>query len=204
MKTVFETIAMTLSIFGSLQKKKWAMMSLYTLTNIFYAIMYFAYGRVASAVLCIIGAIRTAVFMVYSIKNIRPNWMVLVFFEISFVLAAIFTWQDATDWMPLIAWTVTCYASWQDNTVILRAGYIINSVLYIAYNTLIGAYIASIPEFLGVITNTVAIVYYNICKKEKPILSYFVPKRWIKEKNKNEDLKSVENIASQSIDNKGN
>ena len=204
MKIALETVAMMLSITGSLQKKKWAMMLLYTLTNIFYSIMYFAYGRFASAVLCIVGAIRTAVFMIYSIKNIKPNWMVLVFFEILFVLAAIFTWQDATDWMPLIAWTVTCYASWQDNTAILRIGYIINSVLYIAYNMLIGAYIASIPEFLGIITNTVALIYYNICKKEKPILSYFLSSKWSKEKNNIEDIESIENVVNQSIENKVN
>ena len=184
MQIAFQIITLLLSITARLQKKKWAMMLIFTINNAFCVAMYFAFGRITAASLCIVAAIRTAVYMFFTLKNKKPNWMVLTIFEIGFILSAIFTWQDSLDWLPLIALLTVGYVSWQENTVILRIGYIINPVLYIIYKSIIGAYIALISEVIGLLASIVALIYYNVCKKEKPILSYFVPKKFL-EKKKN-------------------
>ncbi len=177
MQIAFQVVTTVFSLVASLQKKKWAMMLFLTLNNAFCVTMYFVFGRMTTAALCTVAAIRTIVYMIFALKNKKPNWMVLVIFEIGFVLASVYTWQDPLDWLPLMALMVSGYTSWQDNTFILRLGYIINPSLYIVYKAIIGAYIAIIPEAFLLIGNFIALIYYNICKKEKPILSYFVPQK---------------------------
>lgn len=187
MQIAFQVVTTVFSLVASLQKKKWAMMLFLTLNNAFCVAMYFVFGRMTTAALCTVAAIRTTVYMIFALKNKKPNWMVLVIFEIGFVLASVYTWQDPLDWLPLMALMVSGYTSWQDNTFILRLGYIINPSLYIVYKAIIGAYIAIIPEAFLLIGNFIALIYYNICKKEKPILSYFVPQKKQEEKPQEEN-----------------
>lgn len=193
MQIAFQVVTTILSVVASLQKKKWVMMLFLTINNISCIAMYFAFSRIATAALCIVASVRTIVYMLFALKNKKPDWMVLVIFEIGFVLAAIYTWQDPLDWLPLLALVIAGYTSWQDNTFILRLGYIVNPALYIVYKSIIGAYISIIPEAFMLIGNLIAIIYYNICKKEKPILSYFVPKKFLRQEEKVEgDLPPIQ------------
>ncbi len=177
MKILFEILTTIVIIFAIFQKQKWKMMLFYTFANLLSVFMYFAFGRIASAVILIIAALRTAIFCFYAYKNIKPNIFWLCFFEIAFVVSTILTWQDAFDLMPLIALLFVGYGSWQDNSMILRICYAINQTLYVIYKAIIGAYISMTVEVFCLTTTIICLIYYCILKKETPILKVIFKKK---------------------------
>lgn len=190
MQIAIQILVVFLEFLASLQKKKSTILTFYTIDNIALVIMYLLFKRFTTACICVIAVIRTIVYLIFAIKNIKPNVFVLLAFEVAFVITVIITWQDALDLLPMFASMTTCYASWQDKTSILRIGFIINPTLYIIYKIIIRAYISIIPEAILLITNLCALIYYNILKKETPILQVIKEKF----KFKKNDVKELEKI----------
>jgi len=159
-------------IVAGLQKNKTLAQLFYFIDNIVLTIMFFIFGRYSTAIICFVAMIRSLVFYVFSTKKIKPNIFILLFFEIAYLVITIVTWQDALDLLPLFGTLASTYTSWQDNVSLMRIGYIINPIFYIIYKLIIGAYISLITEIVLLISNLFALIYYDILKKEKPILSY--------------------------------
>ena len=170
MQIIFQVLTALLTIVASLQKEKWKMMLLYTINNLLLIAMYFAFSRTASAYICLIAAIRTFVYMIYSYKKLKPSlyWLILV--ELGYIATTIIFWSDALDLLPLFAMLVAGFGSWQDNQTVLRISYIINQSLYTLYKLIIGAYISMSVDAICLICTIIALIYYCILKKEKPIL----------------------------------
>ena len=179
-------------ILGGLHKSKPMALVFNILNNVVLAIMFFIFDRVSTALICIVAILRSVVFLLFSLKKLKPNVFVLIAFEITYLLIVVFTWKDALDLLPLIGTAVSCYTSWQDNVALMRIGYMINPIFYIIYKLIIGAYISIITEAILFLTNLVSLVYYNILKKEKPILSYL--NIFKKDKNKLENA-NTENLS---------
>lgn len=155
-------------------------------------IMYLTFARTASAILCGIATIRTIIFCYYAYKNMKPNWILLIVFEVAFLIATILTWQDALDLLPMLALLIASYVSWQDNTIILRCGYIVNSILNLIFRIIIGAHIAIIADIITLISEIIALIYYEILKKQEPILHQIFHKNYVK----NEKIINAENNAN--------
>lgn len=185
---IFQVLTAVLSIWAIFQKQKWKMMLIYTINNVLNAIMYLAFDRVASMVICFVATFRTAIFMIYALKKIKPNYLWLLVFEIGFIVSTILTWQDAYDLLPLFALIIVGYGSWQDNQLILRSSYVINKILYLIYKAIIGAYIAMAVEIVTLVFTIIGLVYYCFLKKETPIFDLI-----FKRKNKSvSDIESKE------------
>ena len=175
---IFQALTAVLSILAVFQKHKWKMMMIYTINNIITALTYLAFGRIASMTICFVAALRTAIFMIYSLKRIKPNIVWLIIFETAFVVSTILTWQDALDLMPLFALLAVGYGSWQDRQLVLRIS-----------QSIIGAYISMSVSLVTLISTIICLVYYCILKKETPILELV-----FKKKNKVEVIENVGEI----------
>ena len=171
MQIALQIIAGLLYILAILQKKKWQMMLIYTLENAFLVAMYFSFNCTNAAVLNLVAMVRTFVLCVLAFKNIKPNIFVLIIFEVAYLTTSIIFFNNLYELIIIFGVTIACYTSWQNNTCILRTGYLINDSCNIAYKCIIGAYIGAIPDFVAFFAIVIAIVYYNILKKDKPILS---------------------------------
>ena len=169
-RILVQVFSIIIALLAVLQKEKWKIMLFYTVSNILSSVMYFAFGRTATAIICIVATVRTFIFMFYAYKKIKPNLFWLIIFEISFVLTTILTWQDALDLFPLIALLSAGYGSWQDNQLILRISYVINESLYVIYKAIIGAYISMVIDAMSLTCTITCLIYYCILKKETPIL----------------------------------
>ena len=167
---LFQIISAIIIVFAIFQKEKWKMMLWYTINNIMCVLMYFVFGRTTTAILCVVAAVRTFIFMFYSLKKIKPNYIWLIIFESAFVLTTILTWQDALDLMPLFALLVAGFGSWQENDYVLRVSYIINELIYVIYKFIIGAYISMAVELISLICTLFSFIYYCLLKKEKLFL----------------------------------
>ena len=170
MGIALEIIDVGLYILAVLSKKKWQMMGFLSIANIASTFMYFYFGRVAAACISIVAFARTVVFMIYSYKNLKPNFVWLIVFEVAFLVSTILTWQDALDLLPLIAILIVCYGSWQENQTVLRSSYIVDKILFATFQLIIGAYISMTVNFASAIVTFITLVYYCIYKKEISIL----------------------------------
>lgn len=176
-QTVFQVLSAVLSVLAIFQKQKWKMMLIYTIDNVIIALTYLAFGRIASMTICFVAAIRTAIFMIYSLKKIKPNFVWLIIFESAFIVSTILTWQDALDLMPLFALLAAGYGSWQDKQLVLRISYITNYLLYVVYQSIIGAYISMTVSIVSLVCTITCLIYYCILKKETPILELIFKKK---------------------------
>lgn len=174
MQIALQVIIIFLVVLATLQKKKWCMMMIFSISNLVYTAMYFSFGRTASAIICIVACVRTLTFMIFALMRLKPNVYVLLLFEIGFIVSTALTWQDPFDLLPLFALMIAGYASWQNNQFILRLGYVINPTLFFVYKTIIGAYIALIAEVFVLISSIFSFLYYCVLKKEKNLTDYLI------------------------------
>ena len=186
-------------VIAGLQKKKSLSLIFYLINNIVLASLFFIFGRVSAGLICIIAIIRSIVFLLFSVKKLKPNIFVLIAFEIAYLTSTILTWQDALDLIPMFGTMISCYTSWQDNTAIMRIGYIINPIFYISYKLIIGAYISIITEVILLLSNLISLIYYNILKKETPIFALLK-----RNKNKSKESDISEPKSKQTTENKIN
>ena len=170
LQIIFQVCVAIATVLAILQKEKWKMMLCYIINNIFVMAMYFTFGQITPACIAIVALIRTIVFMLYALKKIKPNVVWLIVFESAFVATTIFTWSSPLDLMPMFALLAAGYGSWQDNYAILRSSYIVNKILYVIYDFIIGAYIAMAVEAVNFIYTIISLIYYSILKKQTPIL----------------------------------
>ena len=169
LQIILEIATVLLYFIAIMQRSKWQMMVVFTVENAVSAGMYFVCNRYASACLCMVAFLRTIIYAIYSYKQIKPNLFWVILFEVGFIVGAVFTWQDAYDLLPLFAMLAVGYGSWQDNMLVLRASYIINTVLYIAYKAIIGTYIAMASSVVQLVFTIITLVYYCVHKKRVPI-----------------------------------
>ena len=177
LQIVFQVLTVITTVLAICQRDKWKIMLFYTFENIICVAMYFAFNRTAAAMICVVATFRTFVYMIYSVKNLKPNLVWLILFGVAYITIAIITWQDMLDILPLIAMLSVNFGSWQDKQLVLRIFYIIEHLSYIAYNLLIGAYISMGAKIICLICSTICIIYYCILKKDKPLLDYIFKPR---------------------------
>ena len=72
LQIILQIIPLVLLLVATFQKDKWKMMLWSTITNIFYAVMYFSFGRITTACICIVAGIRTPQ-SIDSLKEIMPD-----------------------------------------------------------------------------------------------------------------------------------
>ncbi len=184
LQIVFQVLTVITTVLAICQRDKWKIMLFYTFENVICVAMYFAFNRTAAAMICVVATFRTIIYMIYSLKNLKPNLVWLFLFGVAYITVAVITWQDMLDILPLIAMLSVNFGSWQDKQLTLRIFYIIDHIAYITYKFIIGAYIAMGVEIFCLIVTTIALVYYCILKKEKPLLDYiFRRKRDLKSTN---------------------
>ena len=70
---------------------------------------------------------------------------------------------------------------------IFRISVIIDPILYIIYNTLIGAYVSITGDAIGLIVGIYALIYYEIMKRQTSMVKRLL--YYVKPRNKRKRLK---------------
>lgn len=176
-----QILSVIITILTRLQKTKAKALICICLSNLIAILTYFLLDQVAGVFLSTATLIRTIIFFLYDHYNIKPNIYVLLTFEVSFIIIAGITWKSPVDSFILLSIFMFTFVSWQDNMYILRIGMILDPVILIIYNSLIGAYISILGQVISLIVAIIAIIYYDIYKRTTPIIKrllyYVKPKR---------------------------
>ncbi len=175
-----QIVSVLFSIFSRLQKTKTKSLILLLISNTINIISLILLDQAAGTFLTVATIIRTVIFFLYNKFNLKPSIVTLVTFELSFIIITGVTWSSSVDMLFLLGVIILTFATWQDNMFVLRNGMVLNSIILIAYDILVGAYINIIGELFCLIAAIIAIIYYDIYKRTTPIIKrllYYVKPR---------------------------
>ncbi len=133
------------------QREKWKMMLCLTATNISMIATYILCGSVLGGLLVTGAMVRTIVYFLYSRQNKKPEPIIMIMFELYYIIIAIIMLRnkfEVYELLMLVNLIVVTYTSWQNDVRILRLGYIFSSLLLIPYDALLGAYSTILSEVL--------------------------------------------------------
>lgn len=170
---VSQILPVILELVASLQKKKTLMMLFYTIQSVTYVIMYIVFRETSAMVLSVVASVILFCYFIFELKNVKANFICLIIFEIAYILGWLLSFENALSLLPLFALLIFCYSGWQSNTLILRIGYVLGSILNIIYMLIIGAYIAVIVDVTCFAGNLFGLIFYNLLKKDENSFKFF-------------------------------
>ena len=159
---IVSVITIITTVLALFQKEKFKTMILFTISNISMMATYSLLGRWLSLILVGIAGVRTFIYYLYAVKNLKPNYIVMVAFEVVLVIVSILLWEDYLDLLMLINLCMLTYMTWQDNMKLIRAGYVVSALLLITYDILVKAYVGMISEVILLVSSAISIIRYDI------------------------------------------
>lgn len=158
------------TILSFIPKEKWKMMLCFLVTNGTMIATYILSGSLLGGLLVCGALVRTFVYFYYSKSNKRPEPIVMILFEIYYIIMAILFWDNVIDLLMLVNLVVVTYTSWQKDVKTLRFGYIFSSLLLIPYDIVLGAYTTAVSEVIMLISVLYSLIKYSkVTKSSKDV-----------------------------------
>ncbi len=161
------SIALAFWIISTQTNKKNILMKLQLLANFLYAIQYFLIGANIAAIMNLVSTVRYYIYNKNEEKGKENSYTMLVTFILIILVIGIFTYNEIINIIPIIITIAYTYATWQKNVKIIRYTIIIAAIIWIFYNSYVGAYITIIGNILEIVFNFIAILKFDIHKNLK-------------------------------------
>lgn len=142
-------------------KKKQHMLICLLIYNLILFLQYILQSYLTESLLIIIDIIRSVVFFIFAIKNLKPNLFVIILFEILAVGCCFATWQNWFSVFVLAASMISTYSYWQKNMLIIRILSIVASILLILNYVFTGLYTTIIAETITFMASFISIIVYR-------------------------------------------
>ncbi len=159
-------VTIILTILSFFQKEKWKMMLFLTLTNATMIATYILADSLLGGLLVAGALVRTIVYFYFSRNNKKPDAIVMIMFEIYYIVISIVMWNNSViDLFMIINLIIVTYTSWQNDVKTLRFGYIFSSLLLIPYDILLGAYATAVSEVIMLGSVIFSLIKYSKATK---------------------------------------
>lgn len=183
-----QVLTVVMSCLSKIQKNKDKSLIFLILTLVFSLITLYLVDQVAGFFISLLALLRVIVYFIYDKLKLKPNIFILITFEIAAVVIAVVTWNSWVDLLIIASIIMINFSTWQNNMNIFRISMIIDPILYIIYDALIGAYVTITGDAIGLIVGIYALVYYDILKRSTSIFKRIL--FYVKPRNKRKRLKA--------------
>lgn len=156
-----------LTILSFFNKEKWKLMIYFSATNICMIAVYLLSGSIVGGLLVFGALVRTIIYTYFNYKNKRPDTLIMILFQIYYIVITIIFWSDPIDLFMLVNLIVITYTSWQNNVKGLRFGYIFSAIMLVPYDILLGAYTTALSEIIMLCS-----VIWSLCRYAKIVKSH--------------------------------
>lgn len=133
-------VGLLVAVVSMLFRNKVYILLAMTLYNFLTIITYLILGQYLACILVGIAIVRSIVFVIFELKNLKPNLVIYILFNVLFITASVFFWNDWYDIFMLVNLIVYTYITWQPNVNLIKIGVAFCSILYILYDIFAGAY----------------------------------------------------------------
>ena len=162
---VFGAFALGTWISSVQVKKKFNILILQLLANIFYAVQYFLLGYFSTGLMNIVSAFRCFAFGINAKRNKNNSFgLLLLILFIIFILSLLFC-KTYLGLIPIFNTILYTISSWQDNTKYLRYIFVLCSILFVFYNWIVGAYVTLIGNIFEIISGIISIIRFEKQKR---------------------------------------
>lgn len=135
------------------------------IANLLYISQYACLNAYSALIVVIISTIRVLIFYLYEKQNKKIPLIVLIIFVLITIIAGIFTYESYWSILPIIIGCLFSYGTWQKNLKVTYAIGIIISMLWILYNSAVGAYVSAISAVLETLSSMIGLI--RLIKKSK-------------------------------------
>lgn len=170
MNLIVDIIGIVALIFASIAvlfKEKKSLLLFFMFYNVLVLVTYILLGQLSGSLLLGLFTIRSMIYYIYALKDIKPNVYLLITINILGIALYLISWDNIYSIILLVNFMMTTYSTWQNNVLVLKSVNIVSCLLIILYDFLIGAYMIIISEVVLLLTTIVGIIRtYNNSKKE--------------------------------------
>lgn len=157
-------IALIIWLFSVQKNDKRKILKLQLVSNIFYGLQYLLLGTITVGILSFVSSIKCFAFLRQKDLTKNNSLSSLIFFSSIIILISILTYDGYYTILPCFINLLYTYSNWQKNLTKFRFIYIINSVLWLSFNILVGAYVVTIGNIFELIAGTISIIKNDIKK----------------------------------------
>jgi len=138
---ILGAIALIIWVISLQSSKKYTMLFLQLISNVFYGIQYVLWGLFSAASMNLVSIVRCYIFGQNSRKNKETPIFLLGVFVAIIIFLAFINCHTFLDWIPIFAALLFTVSSWQKSTRVICVCCLIASIFLALYNFIIGAYI---------------------------------------------------------------
>ena len=137
---ILSLIATVLGIIEPFNKKMAGVLIFSLVGNFIVGTSYFLVGAISGGVICSVACIQLIINFCYNAKGKKvPNWLRAIYI-LSFVAVNLITFAHWYDALALVASVLFVLSVSQSNTLFYRIFFMSNSLLWIVYDIVAGAY----------------------------------------------------------------
>ena len=170
---MIETVAQIIGFGGAAmncvsfqQNKRKRIIGCQIFAAVLFVIHYILLGAYTAAALNLIGLLRSVVFINNDKKWAKsPVWLVV--FVIVSAIGSILTWVDWYSFLPAAAMILTTISYWLKSETKIRLVTFPSSPCWLVYNIITDSFAGIVTECIVMASIIIAIVRYDILKKEK-------------------------------------
>ncbi len=150
------------------QKRRKSILFFQVCASAVFLVHFALLGAYTGAILNMIGLLRALVFMNNDKKWAKSSaW--LVAFIVAFTLSSILTWEAWYSILPTTGMILTTVSYWLKNETKIRLVTLPGSPCWLIYNAINGSFSGVLTECMVMTSLIIAIVRYDILKKEKVV-----------------------------------
>lgn len=158
---IFGLIGLTSTVIGLQSDRHRFLLHCLVVTGLAWACMYYCLGAYSGALIALLSSARALVFDHYSKrKRIPLGWLIV--FLTGIILLTIWTYDGWLSLLPMISALMYATAVWYRDMHLIRRVDIISCLIYIAYNTIIGAYIGLITSVVEMTSAAIAVYRFDV------------------------------------------
>lgn len=160
-------IALIFWVISIQTKNKTKLLKFQNIANLFYAIQYVFLGAFSATGMNCISMLKGITFLKNEKMKKQSSKRQLAIFSILIIAIGIITFQSWYSIIPIVITLAYTYSTWQKNATIIRITFLVAAIGWIVFNTIVGAYSPLIGNLIEVASGIIAIIKFDILKKEK-------------------------------------
>lgn len=150
-----QIVTLIINILGALSKSKRNILFFIFTANLLGVIQMILVGRFDGAIANVICTIRA---FLYLYRERAKTNIIFIFCFIIHLLGGIWTYQNITSIIPIIATLMACSVLWFGNELAIKIAIILSDAMWSIFNLISGLYISSARNVIDGIFNVVSLV----------------------------------------------
>lgn len=158
---IMGALAIILWVVSIIQRKKSDMLLVQTGANLIFGLQYTFLNVISAAGVNYVSFLRSFMFYNFEKQGKQPPQRILLFFIILTICLGGVTYTNIFHLIPIFIGLAYAYALWQNNLLVTRVIYVMCAVVWIHYNTIVGAHMGIIGNVLEITIGLFSIFKYH-------------------------------------------